>query len=231
MDPITFGKYPNSMRKRVGNRLPEFTKEEEQMLKGSIDFLGLNYYSGQYAINIPRDPNTDDADDVVSYITDSGVIFSGLKDGIPIGEQSSNGSRYYSYPMGIRAILNYIKLKYNDPVIYITENGLDENRNDSLPMSEAIQDHRRKQYLFDHLCCLHEAIKEDGANVKGYFTWSLTDNYEWASGFLIRFGIHYVDFKDKNLTRYPKLSAQWLKANFAKTPTDRNLQTRRIYDQ
>ncbi|KAL8033812.1 hypothetical protein ABFX02_13G180500 [Erythranthe guttata] len=230
MDPITFGKYPDSMRKRVGNRLPEFTKEEEQMLKGSINFLGLNYYSGQYAINILRDPNTDDDDDAVSYVTDSGVVFSGLKDGVPIGEQSSNGSRYYSYPMGIRAILNHIKLKYNDPVIYITENGLDENRNDSLPMSEAIQDHRRKKYLLDHLCCLREAIK-DGVNVKGYFAWSLTDNYEWASGFLIRFGIHYVDFKDKNLTRYPKLSAQWLKANFDKTTTDQNLQTRRIYDQ
>ncbi|KAI3455921.1 hypothetical protein Pfo_012584 [Paulownia fortunei] len=223
MDPITFGRYPESMRARVGDRLPEFTKEEADMVKGSLDFLGLNYYSAKYAINIAQPT------DHVSYITDSGAISTGEKDGIPIGEQGSNGSRYYSYPKGLRGILQYIKLKYNDPVIYITENGLDENKNDSLPMSEAIKDYKRKEYLLDHLCCLREAIEQDGANVKGYFTWSLTDNFEWASGYLVRFGIHYVDFTDKSLTRRPKLSAQWLKSILA--GTTENPETRRISDQ
>ncbi|KAL6502146.1 hypothetical protein OROHE_024739 [Orobanche hederae] len=212
MDPITFGRYPKSMRRRTGHRLPEFTKEETNMLKGSFDFLGLNYYSAKYAINIARAHS-----DQVSYITDSGYTSTGIKDGMPIGEQGSNGSRYYSYPKGLRGMLRYIKLKYNDPVIYITENGFDENKNDSLPMSEAIKDYKRKEYLVDHLCCLREAIEQDGADVKGYFAWSLTDNFEWASGYLVRFGLHYVDFTDKSLTRHPKLSALWLKSAFGGT--------------
>ncbi|GFP95946.1 beta-glucosidase 12 [Phtheirospermum japonicum] len=212
MDPITFGRYPKSMRTRIGDRLPEFTKEEAEMVKGSVDFLGLNYYSAKYAINIDE-PQPDR----VSYITDSGYFSTGLKDGIPIGEQGSNGSRYYSYPMGLRGMLKYIKLKYNDPLIYVTENGFDENTNDSLPMSEAIKDYKRKKYLLDHLCCLREAIEQDGANVKGYFAWSLTDNFEWVSGYLVRFGLHYVDFRDKSLARHPKLSAQWLTSVFGGT--------------
>lgn len=60
--------------------------------------------------------------------------------------------------------------------------------------------------------------RQDGVNVKGYFSWSLTDNYEWASGYLVRYGIHYVDYEDKSLPRYPKLSAQWLGSIFAKPP-------------
>ncbi|KAL3616821.1 hypothetical protein CASFOL_039215 [Castilleja foliolosa] len=196
MDPITFGKYPTSMRTRIGHRLPEFTNEEAEMVKGSIDFLGLNYYSAKYAMNIDGTQH-----DQVSYISDSGFFFTGVKDGIPLGEQGRNGGYYNIYPKGLPGMLKYIKLKYNDPVIYITENGFDENTNDSLPMSEAIKDFRRKE--------------QDGANnVKGYFAWSLTDNFEWASGYLVRFGLHYVDFKDKTLTRHPKLSAQWLKSVF-----------------
>ncbi|KAL6546299.1 hypothetical protein OROMI_022020 [Orobanche minor] len=168
MDPITFGRYPKSMRRRTGHRLPEFTKEETNMLKGSFDFLGLNYYSAKYAINIARAHS-----DQVSYITDSGYTSTGIKDGLPIGEQGSNGSRYYSYPKGLRGML---RIRF------------DENKNDSLPISEAIKDYKRKEYLVDHLCCLREAIEQDGADVRGYFAWSLTDNFEWASGYLVLFG-------------------------------------------
>ncbi|KAK4491553.1 hypothetical protein RD792_002305 [Penstemon davidsonii] len=208
MDPITLGRYPESMTTRVGRRLPKFTKEEAKSLKGSFDFLGVNYYSANYAINYA--PNTT-THVHVSYLTDSGAIFTGEKDGVPIGPQGSSKSWYYAYPKGLRQLLRYIKDKYNDPLIYVTENGLDEDNQDDLPISEAMNDYKRKDYFFDHLCCLREAIEQDGANVKGFFAWSLTDNFEWISGYLVRFGIHYVDFRDKSFKRYPKYSATWFR--------------------
>ncbi|KAK6150151.1 hypothetical protein DH2020_017676 [Rehmannia glutinosa] len=162
MDPITYGRYPKSMTTRVGDRLPKFTKEEAEMVKGSFDFLGVNYYSASYALHIAHDTD----DDHLSYFSDSGAIFTGL----------------------------------------------DEDRNDNIPMSEALKDYKRKEYIVDHLCCLRESIENDGVNVKGYFAWSLTDNFEWISGYLVRFGLHYIDFKNNSLRRYPKYSAQWFKS-------------------
>lgn len=76
----------------------------------------------------------------------------------------------------------------------------------NLPMEEQIHDKRRVQFYKDYLSNLKRAVS-DGANVFGYFTWSLLDNFEWTSGFTSRFGIIYVDFK--TLQRYPKQSAYW----------------------
>jgi beta-glucosidase len=59
--------------------------------------------------------------------------------------------------------------------------------------------------LFDFL-----TIHRDGANVKGYFAWSLLDNFEWVNGYTIRFGLNFVDYND-GLKRYPKNSAHWFK--------------------
>ncbi|KAK4486159.1 hypothetical protein RD792_008827 [Penstemon davidsonii] len=153
MDPITFGRYPESMRRRIGSRLPQFTKEEADMVKGSYDFVGLNYYSGMYALD---DPTTSSN---MSFTTDFGATLTGLRDGVPLGDHGSIFSRYYTYPKGFREILRYIKEKYNDPLIYITENGIDETRDDSLSLSEALKDFKRKEYIYDHLCCLRQAIE------------------------------------------------------------------------
>lgn len=70
MEPLTSGKYPDSMRDRVGNRLPEFTKEEADMVKGSFDFLGVNYYGALYASNKPNSSS-------FSYETDSELDATG----------------------------------------------------------------------------------------------------------------------------------------------------------
>ncbi|KAK4386436.1 Beta-glucosidase 12 [Sesamum angolense] len=204
MEPLTRGTYPESMRVRVRDRLPKFTEEEINMMEGSFDFIGFNYYGAMYAFNKPNSSS-------FSYATDSEIDITGRRNGKPIGEQARNSSRIYIYPQGLGKILRHIKEKYNDPLIYITENGLDEATNDTLGISYAIKDDMRKDYIHDHICCLHEAMENDGANVKGYFVWSLMDNFEWASGFSVRFGLNYVDFKDKTLRRYPKHSALWYK--------------------
>ena len=94
--------------------------------------------------------------------------------------------------------------------IFITENGCSSD--DVINAAGHIDDTDRVMYLRNHLTHLHRATTE-GYPVKGYFLWSLLDNFEWADGYSKRFGIHYVDFKTQKRT--PKLSAEWYKQTIA----------------
>ncbi|XP_052178440.1 beta-glucosidase 12-like [Diospyros lotus] len=201
MEPITRGDYPHSIRSLVGKRLPKFTKQQKEMVKGSMDFLGLNYYTANYAAHSPYSNQLHP-----SYLTDPLVNLTTERNGILIGAKAAS-DWLYVYPKGIYDILLYTKEKYNNPLIYITENGVDEVNNATLSLEEALMDYMRIEYYYSHLSFLLQAIK-DGVNVKGYFAWSLLDNFEWASGYTVRFGINYVDYKN-GLKRYPKLSAKW----------------------
>ncbi|XP_058073473.1 beta-glucosidase 12-like isoform X3 [Magnolia sinica] len=201
MDPLTYGEYPPIMRSYVENRLPKFTKEQSDMLRGSFDFMGLNYYTSNYAAQVSLSDTIR-----VSYATDSHVNVTVERNGIPIGPQAAS-TWLYVYPQGIRDMLVYLKKRYNNPVIYVSENGVDEFNNDSLSLEEALQDNMRIDYYHRHLLFVQSAIR-DGVDVRGYFAWSLLDNFEWADGFTVRFGLNYVDYKD-GLKRYPKQSALW----------------------
>uniref|UniRef100_A0A7N2KL41 Beta-glucosidase 12-like n=1 Tax=Quercus lobata TaxID=97700 RepID=A0A7N2KL41_QUELO len=196
MDPLTNGYYPHSMRFLVEDRLPKFTKEQSKLVKGSFDFIGLNYYTAYYATYAPQ-PTFDRA----SYTTDSAANLTASRNGILIGPATAS-SWLYIYPKGIQEILLYIKRKYHNPLIYITENGVSEFNNATLSRKEALADQQRLEYHRDHLW--------EGANVKGYFAWSLLDNFEWSSGYTIRFGMNFVDYKNGN-QRYLKHSARWYK--------------------
>ncbi|KAK9266368.1 hypothetical protein L1049_001636 [Liquidambar formosana] len=203
MDPLTYGDYPHTMRAHIRQRLPKFTEEQSMMVKGSFDFIGINYYTSVYVANVPV-ANTVN----ISYLTDSLTNFTNERNGIPIGP--SDGSTFIlSYPRGLRDLLIYTKEKYNNPTIYITENGVNERNNDTLPLKEALNDTTRINYHHQHLVSLRRAIN-DGVDVKGYFAWSLLDNFEWSSGYTTRFGINFVDYKD-GLKRYLKDSAFWFK--------------------
>ncbi|XP_039124956.1 beta-glucosidase 13-like isoform X2 [Dioscorea cayenensis subsp. rotundata] len=140
-------------------------------------------------------------------IKDSHVEFrvSNLN-GEPIGELTADKTTYIC-PEGIRDLLLYIKNKYNDPVIYITENGISQNEDGKLTIQEGLNDEERIKYHTLHLIKLEEAIRL-GVKVKGYFTWSVLDDFEWSSGYTKRFGLIYIDFKD-GLKRYPKASLAW----------------------
>ncbi|KAI4324290.1 hypothetical protein L6164_023841 [Bauhinia variegata] len=156
MTPLTSGEYPESMRTLVKNRLPKFTKEESRLLKGSFDFLGLNYYSSHYASNAPNISTRP------YYETDSLVNVTNERDGMPIGPMAAS-ELLYVYPRGLREILLYIKTKYNDPVIYITENGYDEPNDPTLSLEESLLDTYRIDFHFRHLYYLHSAMR-DGVN-------------------------------------------------------------------
>ncbi|CAN0880862.1 Beta-glucosidase 11, partial [Linum grandiflorum] len=157
LNPIVRGEYPKSMRKVIGERLPKFTPNQVKVLKGSIDFLGVNYYTSNFAGHIPDKfpPN---------FKYDAGVAQTRVAD----------DGKYVQTSQGA-----------------------------------ALQDPVRIYYLSTHLSHLDIAMKR-GANVKGYFTWSLIDNFEWGDGYTMRYGLQYVDFNN-SCARIPKQSALWFK--------------------
>ncbi|XP_020524845.1 beta-glucosidase 24 isoform X1 [Amborella trichopoda] len=205
LEPASRGDYPAVMREYVGNRLPNFSKEEKEIVNGSYDFIGINYYTASYAFDLqslhPTPP--------IDYFMDTHVGFTGFvaeKNGVPIGPKA-NSTWIYVYPQGLKEALVHMKNTYNNPIIYITENGVNE-QNMELPLDECLNDTWRVNYQREHLSSVLEAIR-DGVRVKGYFMWSHLDSFEWQDGYTSRFGFYYVDFKN-NLTRYPKLSAHWV---------------------
>ncbi|GAB2280201.1 Beta-glucosidase 6 [Dionaea muscipula] len=207
LDPMIFGDYPSSMKDRVADRLPRFSADESALMKGSLDFVGINHYTTWYA--------KDNTTNIIGVLLNDSLADSGSatspfgRGGRPIADKA-NAIWLYIVPHGMRSLMNYIKVKYGNPPVVITENGMDDGNNPFVPIENALKDEKRIKYHHDYLQSLLQAIKEDGCNVKGYFAWSLLDNWEWAAGYTSRFGLYYVDYKDKT-KRYPKLSVQWFK--------------------
>jgi beta-galactosidase len=191
VDPILLGDYPAVMRKQLGDRLPHFTPEEQQDLLGSADFLGLNYYSALLAAAPKKKPTFG------GYWADMFVDFSND----PIWEQNEMG--WNVVPDGLGQMLWWISKRYDNPLIFITENGAAFDEPD---LAAATHDEDRRGYFEGHLRACAEAI-EAGVNLAGYFAWSLLDNFEWQYSYTKRFGLCYVDFD--TLERTPKLSGRW----------------------
>lgn len=188
-DPIYFGDYPQSMRRLVGSRLPNFTAAEVALVKGSNDFFGLNHYTTQLVFNVPPQPNAP------SWTNDQNV--GEAMD--PSWNTTLNG--WAIVPMGLYNILKYIHNRYHGPIIYLTENGCAQDGS-----TNPLEDTKRIDFLRAYMTAAHQAISE-GVHLEGYFVWSLMDNFEWASGYGTRFGIHHVDYS--TLARTPKASATW----------------------
>ncbi|KMZ71222.1 Beta-glucosidase, family GH1 [Zostera marina] len=221
--PLVYGDYPTTMRTLVGDRLPKFTKQESKMIQASYDFIGLNYYTASYISNQPTYTNQYNA----TYKTDSQTIATFFRNGMPIGPKAAS-SWLFTYAPGIRELLLYTKYKYKNPIIYITENGFSDANNSSLSIQESLKDDMRIHYTRQHLLYMQRAIRE-GVDVRGYFAWSLIDNFEWERGYTERFGLNYVDYKD-GLKRYPKKSAIWFRELLKQQSKSVELQTTIIND-
>ncbi|KAI6682739.1 hypothetical protein NL676_028652 [Syzygium grande] len=206
MEPLVYGSYPASMRSIVKERLPTFTDVEKELVRGSFDFIGFNYYTTRYAKAVTVDPTAPPT----SFGLDLHTDIRADKDGIPIGEKAEGSSYIYIYPKGIQKFLEHIMQKYKSPKIYITENGVTEAKVDTRPIKEALKDQHRIKFVLQHLHRIKLAMKK-GVNVKGYIYWSLFDNFEFGDGYTARFGLYYIDYKN-NFKRIPKLSAKWLPA-------------------
>ncbi|WCJ42049.1 beta glucosidase 43 [Euphorbia peplus] len=197
--PIVYGEYPKTMQEIVGKRLPKFTKKEVKMVKGSFDFVGINQYTTYYISN----PKQVEKPKSLGYQQDWNADFAYEKNGVPIGEHEYS-YWLYNVPWGLYKALTYIKERYGNPTVILSENGMDDPGNVTLP--KGLHDTKRVGYYKAYLKQLKKAV-DDGANAVGYFAWSLLDNFEWKSGYTSRFGIVYVDYS--NLKRHPKMSAYW----------------------
>ncbi len=196
-DPIYRGDYPETMRARVGERLPRFSPEIKSLLKGSTDFFGLNHYTTLYASDSGGRPVDATPYGNGGISEDQDVQLSAD----PKWEKTAMG--WTIVPWGLRKLLHWIDKRYAHPPIVITENGC--ACNDVLENGH-VHDAQRIQFLSDYLSEAHRAIDE-GVDLRGYFLWSFMDNFEWALGFSKRFGIHYVNYR--TLERLPKDSAFW----------------------
>lgn len=176
------------------SRLPVFSNEEINKLKGSSDFFGFNTYT-TYLVYKNDDQNSANFPQP-SYDHDRGVV----------EYQDENwpetGSSWFRvYPKGLYSLLTWISKEYNNPEVYVTENGFSDRG--------GTRDEDRVQYSKEYMNAMLDAIDE-GCNVKGYIAWSLMDNFEWRAGLTERFGLYYVDYQHPNRTRVQKSSAKFL---------------------
>ncbi len=181
------GKYPDEYLQHEGANAPKVEEGDMKAIGSPLDFVGLNIYNPLYV----RADDSPQGYAVEQMPTSYPHMYSPWI-------QISPECIYW----GVRNVCDQWKPKN----IYITENGTSSD--DAFNAAGHIEDVDRIMYLRNHLTHLHRAVDE-GYPVKGYFLWSLVDNFEWADGFSKRFGIHYVDFK--TLKRTPKLSASWYK--------------------
>jgi beta-glucosidase len=168
-----------------------------------LDFLGVNFYFPQY-VNIARpDGELRRGESLVA----PGVVFA-QPEGLPI-----TAMNWLVEPSSMHEVLTRVVAPVTGSLpVYITENG--SSWYDYLTQDGQINDYERVSYLRGHLAAAHAAIA-DGVNLRGYFAWSLLDNYEWAEGYAKRFGLVYVDFASQQriLKRSGEFYAEVTRAN------------------
>ncbi|KAI3497081.1 hypothetical protein L1887_39462 [Cichorium endivia] len=147
----------------------------------------------------------------------------GERDGVLIGELTGLEG-VYVVPRGMEEIVNHIKIRYDNKPMYITENGYSSPDVHEERVNEILKDVKRVEFHSKYLASLAKSIRT-GADVRGYFVWSLMDSYEWLTGYNVRYGLHYVE--RQTLRRIPKLSTRWYKnfltndSNILRNPQDR----------
>jgi beta-glucosidase len=187
------GRYTDAWLAAAGADAPRFTADDLKVISSPVDFVGINVYTaGAYARAIDTAPGYATIPMPTSYphMESSWLRFS-------------PDSLYWAP----RQVANL----WNPKEIYITENGTSSA--DKPAMDGMVYDLDRIMYLREYLSQLRRATAQ-GVPVRGYFTWSLLDNFEWVDGYTRRFGLHYVDFK--TLKRTPKLSASFYKKVIAR---------------
>jgi len=187
LEPVFCGRYPRALMDWIGPHQPQVRAGDLELIHQPIDFLGINYYKTY----------------TIGYAVNGGLLKLRATPvsapGMAVTEMG-----WGINPPGLTAVLLDIAKNYGNPKLYITENGC--ALDDSADENGFVADWGRVNYLRDHLHAAHDAI-QDGANLRGYYAWSLMDNFEWAWGYRVRFGMVRVDFETNQ--RIPKQSARW----------------------
>ena len=189
LDPLYRNRYPEDFFQWLGPHAPHTEPGDLEAISGSADYLGLNHY------------NTD----LVHHDPFGGWLKARLEPYAGPGwGQTPMG--WGINPQGLKKELLDLKENYGNPKVYLTENGCAAP--DTPDENGFVRDRDRIRFLRAHLIALHEAIQQ-GANVHGYYTWSVFDNFEWERGYSKRFGLVRVNYH--TLERTPKMSAYWFK--------------------
>jgi len=198
LDPVLRGAYPADVLDDLGETrwfAENATDDDLRRISAPIDFLGINYYTRQ-TVASGSTPATGSA--ASAYPGSEHVRF--VKTGAPVTQMG-----WEIHPDGMVEVLRMAHDLAPDLPLYITENGAAYS--DRVNTEGAVEDPERVDYLQAHLEAARDAVAE-GLPLRGYFIWSLIDNWEWAWGFSRRFGIVHVDYTTQKRT--PKRSARWL---------------------
>lgn len=185
LDPLHGKAYPDDIWQLCGGDVPVVQQGDLAAIATATDFMGVNYYFPEVIANAPE-----------NLPLQTKVVV------MPDLERTAFG--WEVAPEGMATLLKRIVNDYQPSPIYITENG--STYQDELAADGSVDDVERRNYFIRHLAVLRDVIA-DGVQVKGYFAWSLMDNFEWAEGFRRRFGMVYVDFETQKRT--VKTSGRW----------------------
>ena len=187
--------YPEDVLAEIGEHLPENYQDDFPTIAAPVDWLGVNYYTRK--IIAPNDSGQFPYHNEVE------------------GPLPKTAMEWEVYPQGLHHFLTWADREYTKGLpIYVTENGMASY--DEVEDGE-VADPARIDYLNQHVAAVKQAVDE-GVPVKGYFVWSLLDNYEWSLGYDKRFGLVHVDFE--SLERTPKGSYLALKKALVKPVPD-----------
>ena len=178
MDPLFKGRYPELALEAHGANSPVIFENDFNDIGQALDFLGVNYYTRAFC-----------SAEIPPRKPQGGLGFTDMD--------------WEIYPQGLTDLLLGLQREYRLPPIYITENGM---ANADRLVNGHVADAERIDYVRSHLAALAAAMQQ-GVDVRGYFLWSLLDNFEWNSGYLKRFGIVHVDYETQRRTL--KDSANW----------------------
>lgn len=188
LDPLYGRGYPAGTMAQVGGAAPTVLPGDMEAIAVPTDFLGVNYYFPETIADAP------DCEPLGTRVL------------APAGVETT-ALGWEVAPEGMAELLERIENDYHPGDMYITENGACYD--DEVDARGEIDDEDRRRYLQQHLAALNNAIAS-GVKVKGYFAWSLIDNFEWAEGYLRRFGLVHIDYATQQ--RRLKASGKWYRA-------------------
>ena len=186
LDPVLLGRYPAEMRDVFGEAWPEFSDEDMALLREKIDFVGVNYYTR-------------------SVVRDDPKALPVRAAAVRQPQHAHTETGWEVYPDGLTDTLVWITERYGTIPLYVTENGA-AFYDAPHAIDGEVPDPLRRWYYREHLRAARRAIAR-GVDLRGYFAWSLLDNFEWSLGYAKRFGLIHVDYG--TLERTVKESARY----------------------
>ncbi len=179
LDPVFLGRYPEEMKQIFGEAWPDWSSEDMRLIKQPVDFLGVNYYTRK----------------VERY---DGERFPLQSRQVPQPQHITTATDWEVFAPALTKVLLWVKERYGNPPVYITENGA-AFYDPPQPIDGKIEDPLRVEYYRQHLRAAHDAMQQ-GVDLRGYYAWSLLDNYEWSGGYSKRFGLVHVDYETQQRT-------------------------------